>query len=180
MNITNRCRFVKSDIFATTQNIIDSKYLGSTVIVPHVCNNVGLFGAGFAAAIRKHFPIVSTNFELLGKKTKLGYVQYIEVYKDPTYEHKLIFANMIAQNGIISQNNPRPLNYEALVKCMVDVRNYISHLDKEKTEIHCPKFGSGLAGGNWNFIHDLINDIWSTLNVIVYSYPNNKSNVKSY
>jgi hypothetical protein len=88
--------------------------------------------------------------------------------KDQEYLHELIFANMIAQNGTISQNNPRPLNYEALVKCMVDVRNYIQSSDKDKVQIHCPKFGSGLAGGNWSFIKDIIDDVWK--NNIVYIY----------
>jgi hypothetical protein len=166
--IQDKSRIVKSDIFKVAQNIIHSKNLGHTIIIPHVCNNMGLFGAGFAAAVRKSYPVVATNFELLGRKTKLGYVQYVSVIKDQEYLHELIFANMIAQNGTISQNNPRPLNYEALVKCMVDVRNYIQSLDKEKVQIHCPKFGSGLAGGNWQFIEYLISDIWKELPVCIY------------
>jgi hypothetical protein len=75
---------------------------------------------------------------------------------------------MIAQNGVISRNNSRPLNYEALVKCMSNVRDTINSLDKEKIEIHCPKFGSGLAGGNWVFIEQLIEDMWSNYTVCVY------------
>jgi hypothetical protein len=53
--------------------------------------------------------------------------------------------------------------------------------DKSKTEehnsfeIHCPKFGSGIAGGNWNFISDLIQDIWGSYDVFVYTY--NKQNI---
>lgn len=161
-----------SDIFSTTAHLVKSQNLGTSIIIPHVCNNIGVFGAGFAAAVRNHFPIVATNFELLGTKTKLGYVQYISVFKDPTYNHELIFANMIAQNGIINYKNQRPLNYEALVKCMTDIRLYIDKSNKEKIEIHCPKFGSGLAGGNWNFISELINDIWNNISVIVYGYKN--------
>lgn len=171
-----RLRLVKSNIFEVTKNIVQSKHLGSTIIVPHVCNNIGLFGAGFAAAVRASYPIVATNFELLGRKpatrkftTKLGYVQYVRVMKDPEYLHELIFANMISQNGTISQNNPRPLNYEALVKSMIDVRNYAQSLDKEKIQIHCPKFGSGLAGGEWDFIEKLIEDIWSNYITCVYT-----------
>lgn len=161
-------RLVKSNIFEVTKSIVQSKHLGSTIVVPHVCNNIGLFGAGFAAAVKKAYPIVATNFELLGRKTKLGYVQYVSVMKDSKYLHELIFANMIAQNEIISQHNPRPLNYEALVKCMIDVKNYTENLNKEKIQIHCPKFGSGLAGGEWKFIHCLIEDIWNNFPVYIY------------
>jgi hypothetical protein len=161
-------RIVQDNLFESVAKIINAQHLGSTIIVPHVCNNVGVFGAGFAAGIKKYYPIVATNFELLGKKTKLGYVQYVSTLKDDIYNHELIFANMIAQQGLISKNNPRPLNYEFLVRCMVDLRNQIQRLDKEKIEIHCPKFGSHLAGGNWNFINDLIHDIWHSFNVVIY------------
>jgi hypothetical protein len=42
--------------------------------------------------------------------------------------------------------------------------------NNENIEIHAPKFGSGLAGGNWNFISDLIEDIWGKYNVFIYNY----------
>jgi len=160
--------YYTSDIFKGSQD----RLLTSSVIIPHVCNNINLFGAGFAAAIDNKFPSVKENFHLLGNKAKLGYVQYINVSQNKTSNNSLIIANMIAQNKTISHNNPRPLNYEALVRCMVDVRNYIVKLKNLDTnvEIHCPKFGSGLAGGNWNFIEQLIVDIWNQLPVFVYSY----------
>ena len=160
----------KTDIFSVTESRIRDKFHGSTVIIPHVCNNMGRFGAGFAAAVRNNYPIVSSNFELLGTNIKLGYVQYVSVFRDDIYEHELIFANMIAQNGTINKNNTRPLNYEALVKCMINIRDFIAQKNKEKIEIHCPKFGSGLAGGNWLFINNLIEDIWSGIPVFVYGF----------
>ena len=88
----------------------------------------------------------------------------------------MYIVNMIAQNGTRNNNNPRPLNYLALAKCMVglsqSIQNNSEFADKEeKVEIHAPKFGSGLAGGNWNFISDLIEDIWAKHIVYVYNYP---------
>ena len=157
------------DIFDITIDRISQEFFGSTVIIPHICNNIGSFGGGFTGAIEKRFPIVKQNFLLLGKNSKLGYVQYVSVLKKEPYGHELIFANMIAQNGVIGPKNKRPINYEALVKSMVDVRNYIKNSSKEKIEIHCPKFGSGLAGGNWIFIKDIIDDVWKDNSVYVYS-----------
>ena len=165
---------VDSDIFDSAISLVSAKNAGSTIIIPHVCNNIGIFGAGFAAAVRNKFPSVATNFELMGKKTKLGYVQYISVFKDHTYDHDLIFANMIAQNGIINNRNTRPLNYEYLVRCMIDVREFIKNKNKDTIQIRCPKFGSGLAGGDWRFISDLIEDIWININVIVHNPRNRK------
>lgn len=166
-----------SNIFDSALSRINSQNNGATVVIPHVCNNINVFGAGFAAAVSNRYPIVKENFYLLGNKAKLGYVQYVNVEKNKQYGYDIVFANMIAQNNIISQNNYRPLNYEFLVKCMIDVRHYVSNYVKDndiKVEIHCPKFGSGLAGGNWNFIENLVQDIWGGFSVFVYSYKKKK------
>jgi hypothetical protein len=78
---------------------------------------------------------------------------------------------MIAQNDVVSQANPRPLNYYALSVCMFNIKLHIQHIIKSNdssVEIHAPKFGSGLAGGNWLFISDLIKDIWNNIPVFIY------------
>jgi hypothetical protein len=157
------------DIFEVSIDRVSSEFSGSTVIIPHVCNNIGSFGGGFTGCIEKRFPMVGKNFLLLGKNPKLGYVQYVSVLKKEPYDHELIFANMISQSGVIGPKNKRPINYEALVISMINVRNYIRNSSKEKIEIHCPKFGSGLAGGNWFFINELIYDIWRNISVYVHS-----------
>jgi len=170
------------DLFEMVRDRVTTGNEGATVFVPHVCNNIDLFGAGFAAQVATKYPIVKENYHLLGKsflKTNLGYSQIVKVYENDKYRHKLCFVNMIGQNGIKSGTNIRPLNYLALVKSMNSLSQYIhtntGFLNKsEKIEIHCPKFGSGLAGGNWDFIIDLIEDIWGKFFVTVYNYPPKK------
>jgi hypothetical protein len=143
------------------------------VVVPHVCNNHGVFGGGFTAGIVKHYPVVQQNYELLGKKCVLGYTQFIVAKHNKNNDKKIIFCNMIAQNGTISKNNPKPINYYALCLCMKSVSDYIStSLDILETQIHAPKFGSGLAGGNWNLISELIEDIWSNYPTFIYALKN--------
>lgn len=172
------------DIFEIIVDRIYAEQNGCTVFVPHVCNNIDAFGAGFAAQVADKFPSVKADYHMLGKKflqNNMGYAQILKVAEEPKYRHKLFFVNMIAQNGIISSNNPRPLNYFALAKSMSLISNYIVNNTgflngNEKIELHCPKFGSGLAGGNWSFITNLIEDIWGKYNVTVYNYhkkPNN-------
>jgi hypothetical protein len=58
---------------------------------------------------------------------------------------------------------------------MVHISQFINQntdfsTNSSSVEIHAPKFGSGLAGGNWNFISDLIEDIWSKHTVYIYDY----------
>lgn len=178
--LSSKLPIIYENLFPTVQKIIHSGYNGSNIIVPHVCNNSNIFGGGFTSGIDKYYPIVGENYRLLGKhflKNNLGYVQYIEADKDKTYGYKLIFANMIAQNGTISKSNYRPLNYGALVKCMMSVNSYIqTSFDKDSpVQIHAPKFGSGLAGGNWFFIEELINDIWPNYSVFIYDLRKTRS-----
>lgn len=178
---TNTCQYIKGDIFNIAKDTVFNKTIRDTaIIIPHVCNNVGVFGGGFAKDVANHYPIVRENFIALGTKySKLGRVQYIEVHNNNEQKNKLIIANMIAQNGTISVSNPRPLNYNALVYCMNDINRYIDNLvsnNIDKIYIHCPRFGSGLAGGNWLFIQDLINDVWSKH--IVYVYTKQHSKIK--
>lgn len=150
-------------------------------VIPHVCNNAGGFSKGFVLALSKKF----------GNEPKYAYRRQIEKFADQkerlgntsfvtVNRGKIIIANMIAQNGYISTNNPRPLRYNALVKCMEEVVKYINK-QKEYDEIcgkefkyciHTCKFGSELAGGNFNFIICLIQDIWieTGINVTIYEY----------
>lgn len=168
------------NIFQNIRLITEAGSNGSTVLVPHVCNNINAFGAGFAGQVSSEYPYVKANFHLLANKAKLGTVQFVETYIEPVYKHKIIFANMIAQNKTISSKNPRPLNYGALVYCMSQVRTYIKELQKKsdsdssRIEIHAPRFGCGLAGGNWEFVSDLIKDIWIDIPVFIYILGGNK------
>lgn len=162
------------DIFSSIKQRIEAQDKGATVFVPHVCNNIDLFGAGFAAAVASHYPEVKTNYHLLGKNflsNNFGYSQILMVDEEPKYRHKLFFVNMIAQNGVKGYNNPRPLNYFALSQSMYKLSHFIhkNFNNINDVEIHCPKFGSGLAGGNWEFISDLIDDIWAKFFVMIYN-----------
>ena len=121
---------------------------------------------------------------MLGKtfmRNNFGHAQIIEIPVKNKYGYKLMFANMIAQNGLPDKNHRRCLNYQALVKSMTLVgqfiKNFQAQSENQKIEIHTPKFGSGIAGGNWNFISDLIEDIWGNYDVFVYTY--NKQNQKN-
>jgi hypothetical protein len=178
----NTFMYSNNSLFETVFNRVKAQDKGCTVFIPHVCNNIDSFGAGFAAQIAEYFPSVKTDYHLLGKnflKANLGYAQILTVYEEPKYKHKIHVVNMIAQNGIKSSSNPRPLNYCALVKSMAKLSMFINMntgfiKQTENVEIHSPKFGSGLAGGNWPFISDLIDDIWGKYFVTVYNYPPKK------
>jgi len=176
-NINTKYTTKYTDIFESIEKRVRSGNSGCTVLVPHICNNLDIFDIGFAKLVANKYPSVKENYHMLGKtflKNNLGHCQFLNIYEDPKHKYKLCFVNMIAQNGIHSPKNTRPLNYAALVKCMINVSQFITlntdfHTDPKSIEIHAPKFGIGLAGGNWNFISDLIEDIWSKYTVYIYS-----------
>jgi len=145
------------------------------VVIPHVCNNIRGWGKGFVLALDKISP-----------EPKKIYQQHLEQFRDPrnslgevctaTIDEKTYVANMIAQNGVVGPDNKRPLKYWALVKCMQtvlgDVGGRIQGIHEKPFAIHCPKFGSALAKGNWTFIEELIEELWidKGFDVTVYEY----------
>lgn len=152
---------------------------GALVIIPHVCNNLGGWGAGFVLALSKKwgrgngpegiYREYTKPFIDAGRKAPMGGTAFW-VKED----QKIVVANMLSQNGYKDKaTNPRPLNYPALVKCMEQVTTWAL---AQEAEIHCPKFGGELAGGDWKFITCLIEDIWLSegIDVVVYEWEQDR------
>jgi len=155
------------------------------VFIPHVCNDLGGWGAGFVLALTKmsSFPeyMYKRTFQRFPDQEKRGITCFAPIPDNKT----ITVCNMIAQSGYKSEHNLRPLNYPVLIKCMTDVAEWIQEKMEmcEVTEvtipphrIHCPKFGGDLAGGNWNFITCLIEDIWlaAGIDVVVYEWEQDR------
>lgn len=115
-------------------------------IIPHVCNDLGAWGAGFVLALSKKWSYPEYIYK---NKTNLvlGTVTFVSVDDD------ILVANMIGQHGIRTVNNIIPLRYDELKKCLIELNEVAI---KNKATIHMPRIGSGLAGGDWGKIEDLI------------------------
>ena len=144
-------KYVKGDLFDMVE---------PGVIIPHVCNNANKWGRGFVVPLMAKYHSCRTMFDCWYKGTlenmpqlQLGRTQILEV------EPQVYVANMVAQVFYCREGlrSSRPLYYNALVTCMESVARFCQTCE---TRILAPKFGSDLAGGNWNFIEDLIYDIW--------------------
>lgn len=143
-------------------------------VIPHVCNNLGKMGKGVALALKKAFSGVELFY------LKSGYKLGTNSWVNPnTEKNDVIVVNMVAQNGIVGATNPKPIKYAALCKCMQSVVDDIFKTIHMKPEyegkhavIHCPKFGSDLAGGTWEFIEELIQEIWieNGIDVVIYEF----------
>jgi len=141
------------------------------VVIPHCCNNHKIMGAGVALALKKKWPGVEDKYQK--SSSALGSIStYYNVGEDGIIDTHI--CNMIGQNGTVSADNPKPVKYWALAKAMIRVHSLVDALilDTRNAVIHTPKFGSDLAMGDWNFILELIREIWleQGIDVVVYEF----------
>lgn len=160
--------YIKGDLFALLPDTDTPK------LIPHVVNNIGRMGSGFVIPLCQKWPRVKEAYEAWHEddmqdgheyiQFSLGNIQSVIVRHDPP----ITVVNMIAQSGVVGPNNPKPIKYAALVKCMTEVAALA--LELPRSEIHAPKFGSGLAQGNWDFIVELIEECWIAKGIPVTIY----------
>ena len=115
------------------------------IIIPHICNDIGGWGAGFVLAISKRWKLPEQKYYEWYKSNnnfRLGEVQFVKV------EDNIIIANMIAQKDIKVAVKAKELN----------------------ASIHMPRIGCGLAGGHWIEIEKIINDTLIKENINVWVY----------
>ena len=149
------------------------------VFIPHCCNDIGKMGAGVALAIKRKwedaFYLYASHIARIGQGEKnLGSTVFWNSAENGIKDDAIVICNMIAQHGFKNKDNPRPLNYNSLVKCMNDVAAEVITYKEvfNKCRIHCPMFGGDLAGGNFDFVKCLIEDIWleAGIDVVIYEY----------
>lgn len=136
----------------------------------HVCNDIGGWGKGFVLAISKRWDLPKKEYKKLfsnGSTAELGKNQMVQVDDDITV------VNMIAQHGIYPQKLSngaviQPIRYEALEKCLMSFADDIK--EENGVSVHMPMIGSGLAGGDWNKIEDIINRTLVSNGIRTYVY----------
>lgn len=163
-------------------------------LIIHCCNNIGMWGAGFVIALSSHFGDETCpgspeqqyrQWHEDGECQRapddpttslftLGAVQFVQI---PGYDD-LWVANMIGQDNSLPPNYnrknahklPPPIRYPAIESCLVQVAKFAK---EHKADIHCPRFGAGLAGGEWLKIEELINKhlVSQGIDVTVYDLP---------
>ena len=142
----------------------------------HICNSVGGWGRGFVVAVSKRWAEPEAAYRrwfrygncLDAGPFELGGIQLVPV--SPT----LTVVNMIAQQGYGPGNKAQhqdggvndtpPIRYDALESCLSQV-NDLAH--ENQATVHGPRFGAGLAAGDWSRIEGLIR---KTIQAPVYIY----------
>ncbi len=124
-------------------------------IIIHVCNNIGGWGSGFVIAVSNRWKEPESEYRKWSNQVRvndkllpLGEVQFVNVEDD------IVIGNMIGQHMTHWIDGIPPIRYDAVETALQSVANYAL---RHNCSVHAPRFGSGLAGGEWSKIEQLIN-----------------------
>jgi len=136
------------------------------IIIAHIVNDVGAWGAGFVLAISKRWPSTRSRYLMFHRNgmRRLRATQFMPV------EPLVVVANMCAQHGVGRDLDGKPpIRYDALHDCLSDVGD---RAIDEGAEVHMPRIGCGLAGGTWEIVEPIIQETLADrgVQVVVYDY----------
>jgi len=139
----------------------------------HVTNTVGGYGAGFVVALNRKWPKATQFYRDIIKECRdnntspLGKIYSVDVDDNTTIVHMM--AQKFLGIRYYGGNKVIPLSYDALENCLKQVADMVLK-DPRKPVIVAPRFGSGLAGGTWENIEEMINNhlINRGIEVIIY------------
>lgn len=131
-------------------------------ILPHVCNNIGAWGAGYVLALSKRWKEPEAAYRSIPvDELHLGRVDFISVEED------IIVANMVGQEGIGRNKDGKvPIRYAAVLEALKKVNQVAVELN---ATLHMPRIGCGLAGGSWDIIELIIKE-FITVDVYIYDF----------
>lgn len=136
-------------------NLLDVK----SGIIVHGANAQGVMGSGVAKVVKEKYPECFAEYrreyESLG--LDLGSIVWwnsdMENRKNTPLPQLLFIANGITQK--FYGTDKRHVNYVAIADVFKEV---IRQAKSIKLDVHFPKIGAGLGGGDWNIIEAIIND----------------------
>jgi O-acetyl-ADP-ribose deacetylase (regulator of RNase III) len=149
---------------------------GSRLLVQVVNDSAFTWGGGgFAGAVRRRWP--SAQREFTARVTadrnalRLGSVVTCALETDVT------LFSVVAQRGYGPSPRPR-VRYAALRECLLRVLEVAKERD---ASVHMPRIGTGLAGGSWPVIEEIIREILTRegIKVFVYDLPQGKEEAKA-
>ena len=90
--------------------------------------------------------------------------------------------SMIGQNGIRCKPDfagtiTPPIRYDALETCL---RKTAAWAIRHDADIHAPRIGCGLAGGNWNVVEEILERTSADFCVDIYIYDLSNADQEKY
>lgn len=146
-----------------TGNLLDT----SIKFIAHGCNARGVMGKGVARTIREKYPKAYDDYcaNLKAFKPLPG-----DIIRSLQPDGKVIL-NLITQKDFAKYvtNTHRFISYDAVAIAFSRLEN--NHQDVKLEGIAIPRIGSGLGGGNWGIIENLILSCAPNIPITVYDLP---------
>jgi O-acetyl-ADP-ribose deacetylase (regulator of RNase III) len=143
-------KYVKGDLFLAPQTII-----------AHGCNCKGGFGSGVAKTMSQKHPEARSQYlrKFNSVGWKLGDIQYVK-------SNGKVIANCATQYDYGSPKGGAVyVDYDSIKTCMEKLKKVCV---ENKLSVAIPKIGAGLAGGDWDIIEKIINEVFFDLDIYVY------------
>ena len=154
-----------------------TKPITPNALICHVVNSNGGWGAGFVLALSARWYAPERAYRnwfngrfnapqvIEDKRFVLGNVQFVPIISEDFW-----VANMMAQNNVRKKNDPIDkvfLDYDAL---KLTLNKSFKFARERQLSVHMPRIGCGLAGGKWDLIEPIINEIINMYSVDTYVY----------
>ncbi len=125
-------------------------------IIAHVCDDQGGWGRGFVLAVSRLWPEPKQQYrdwanDQWPEHLPLGEIQLVPVQTPP--QRSLWVANMIAQASYMNGQRRLVLRYDALEWALKRLADRAHAL---RAQVHMPRIGCGLDGGDWAQVQPLI------------------------
>jgi O-acetyl-ADP-ribose deacetylase (regulator of RNase III) len=124
-----------------------------------------------ASGIAKQISTLYPEAVAADNKTKVGDLKKLGGFSHATGKDMKTIYNLYGQ--FLYGTDSRKTNYEAFYTGMESIHRYISNLEKSNGFVAVPKnIGCALAGGNWNIIKCMLQEIWgnSELQLFICEY----------
>jgi len=124
-------------------------------IICHQVNARGVMGAGLAVQVKSQFPG--------------AFRDYMDAYKSGNLKLGKVVISQLAPHNFIAHivgqhdygRNAIFTNYQALTLALSTLKSFRKSLDKDIPIFFPWRMGSGLAGGRWRIVKDIIEEHFS-------------------
>ncbi|MCY4044295.1 MAG: hypothetical protein OXE99_04370 [Cellvibrionales bacterium] len=169
--VNNRLTVEKGNIINTVIRAADHNH--KDVVLVHGCNCKRAMGA-LAAEVGRSFPaaVIADNKTPNSDHKKLGTYSHAEVYTRKG--NRLVIVNAYTQfnAGLVSNTSELEATIAKVFKKIAE------DFPPEEFIIYYPQVGAGVAGGNWLYIHQHINEALKHHERVLVEFDNSPVNTQ--
>ena len=145
-------------------------------VLAHGVNCQNSFGRGVAGQIAKEYPIAKVSYHnfFLERTYRVDPeydgIEFLDKIDEVHVAGDKVILNCFTQQ-YCGYGGKKYVSYDAIEACF---KKALEYCKDENLKIGIPKIGAGLAGGSWNIIETIINEVFGEYPITVYKLKENK------